>query len=241
MSRLVFLWTDILICLLVGLTLLFVRHARVRAQIRDAWRRGAQSRTALSAAVILGVYVCIGLVDSIHFNPRLQSAVNGNTTYSPEVLSLLDLLASEWRERSERTYSAPLATHAFVKETIELPDGSKVRDYPRLRYGGAHLGDPKTEWLGDVLRIGLKGSLVGTLIWFALISLIAHLKPRGAEGTFSERLRRLLRGGTELPRHAALWTLLAVFVLSGVVLALSAHYHVLGTDKVGQNVLYQAV
>ena len=33
-------------------------------------------------------------------------------------------------------------------------------------------------------------------------------------------------------------TLNVIIVLSGAVIALATHYHVLGTDKVGQDVLY---
>lgn len=39
-------------------------------------------------------------------------------------------------------------------------------------------------------------------------------------------------------RHATLLTLLVLFLLMGVTLALGSGYHVLGTDKVGQDVLY---
>jgi peptide/nickel transport system permease protein len=241
MPRLVFLWTDVLIWLLVVLTVLFVLQVRKSPQMCEAWRRVAQSRTALSATVVLGAYIIVGLADSIHFNPRIESVAKDQTVYSPEVLSLLDVLATGLRERAEKTYSAPLATHAFNKETVELPDGTKVRAYPRLLHGGAHLKDLETEWLADVLARGVGGALLGTLVWFALLSLIVFLKGRHAKGALLERLRPLLSGATELPWHAALWTLLLLFVLCGAVMALSAHYHVLGTDKVGQDVFYQAV
>lgn len=230
-----------LIWLLVVLTTLFVLQVRKNPQMREAWRRVAQSRTALSATVVLSAYIVVGLADSIHFNPRIESVAKGQTVYSPEVLSLLDVLATGLRERAERTYSAPLATHAFNKETVERSDGTKVRDYPRLLHGGAHLEDPETDWLGDVLRRAVGGALLGALVWFVLLGLMVFLKVRDAEGAFIERLHQLLRGATELPWHAALWTLLFLLVLCGAVMALSAHYHVLGTDKVGQDVFYQAV
>ena len=58
---------------------------------------------------------------------------------------LLDTLAAPLRTRHEKTYSAPLATRAYAKETVEVlaADGSITaqRVFPRLRFGGAHLAD----------------------------------------------------------------------------------------------------
>ena len=67
------------------------------------------------------------------------------------------------RTRTEKTFSAPFATRLYVKETIELPDGTIVRDYPPLKYPGRH-------WLGtdkvgnDVLFLALKGVRTGVVI-----------------------------------------------------------------------------
>ena len=52
--------------------------------------------------------------------------------------SLLDRMLSVLRQKGEKTYSAPLATRLYAKEQIEAPGGKQVRDYPRLRHGGAH-------------------------------------------------------------------------------------------------------
>jgi peptide/nickel transport system permease protein len=46
------------------------------------------------------------------------------------------------------------------------------------------------------------------------------------------------RGETPAPWRAVLTTLFAVFVAGGAAAALAVNYHVLGTDKVGQDVLY---
>jgi peptide/nickel transport system permease protein len=45
----------------------------------------------------------------------------------------------------------------------------------------------------------------------------------------------------EVPWHAALWSIGAILALAGPAFALSSGYHVLGTDKVGQDVFYQAL
>ncbi|MDC4224094.1 MAG: hypothetical protein MPW15_07680 [Candidatus Manganitrophus sp.] len=81
------------------------------------------------------------------------------------MLSLLDVLTDRLRKNVEKTYSAPLATHAYAKETVELPDGTQARVFPRLLYGGAHLADPVKDWSRDVTF---------TALWGALFGLIAH-------------------------------------------------------------------
>jgi peptide/nickel transport system permease protein len=157
------------------------------------------------------------------------------------VLSVLDLVLEPLRTRREKTYSAPLATGLYAKEMIELPDGSQVRGYPRLKYGGAQLKDPEREWDADVWRAALGGVAGGAVAWLLCGLLIAAVVARGSGAHISQAWRRLWRGETEVPWHAILLTLLAFCVLGGATIALAAKYHVFGTDKVGQDVLYQAL
>jgi peptide/nickel transport system permease protein len=241
MPRMIFLWTDVLIWLLVALTLAFAWYAARHEHLRTAWRQVVGSRTAMASAVVLAVYVVIGLADSVHFNPRVDVGADGAAVYSSKVVSLLDRVAESLLERREKTYSAPLATHAFVKETLELPDGSTTRDYPRLTYGGAHLVDPEAEWLSDVLATTLEGALAGLAVWAGLVTMLAFVGGRrNGTGTRGQALA-LLGGRTDLPWNAALWTLLIILALAGAAILLSTKYHVLGTDKVGQDVFYQAI
>ena len=86
------------------------------------------------------------------------------------------------RKRPERTYSAPLATHAYTKEAIELPAGGgmparQVRDYPRLKYGGAQLRDPERDWKSDVLLTAFRGAALALPLWlFASLALVGLLQ-----------------------------------------------------------------
>ena len=49
------------------------------------------------------------------------------------------------------------------------------------------------------------------------------------------------RGETEIPWRAILLTLAVMLAVGGPLVALAAKYHVFGTDKVGQDVFYQAL
>ena len=79
-------------------------------------------------------------------------------------------MLDDLRKNTERTYSAPLASYAFSKEMIDLPDGKQIRDYPRLKYGGAHLeAIQKQSVLADISKHIVIGLLFGLSNQFACL------------------------------------------------------------------------
>lgn len=171
----VFLWTDLLVYVLCLSVFSFVWRARKKEYLLAPWKQVIRSRLGAMASIILLAYVSVGLMDSVHFKLSLDAPdKNGKTVYSSEVISLFDWLVDPVRLAQEKTYSAPFATHLYSKETIELADGTQVRAYQRLEYGGAHLEDTAKRW-DDVLQITLTGFLKGMLIWalFCLVIIIA--------------------------------------------------------------------
>ena len=135
------------------------------------------------------------------------------------------LLTRRCGRRSEKTYSAPLATRLYAKEQIETPDGKQVRDYPRLRHGGAHLedesGSRRDARVGRGHRSGGAAACCGRCL----------LRLANARRAAIRTCRGALHGSR----------LRAILALAGPIASLAPHYHVLGTDKVGQDVLYQAL
>ena len=238
----VVLWTDALLFLLVAVVVALAVHARRREHLRAPWRRVARNPMGLAAGTVLAAFLAVGLLDSVHYQERLDagSAGQGERGYSSEVLSVLDWMLTPLREQVERTYSAPLAVYAHAREVIELPGGGQARDFPRLRYGGAHLADP-AERDRDVLVRGAAAVALALFLWAAVAgSLVAVVGRRGGAG-FRSAWRSVWTGRTDLPWRALLLTLapLTLFVVIGV--ALGTRYHLLGTDKVGQDVLYLAL
>lgn len=238
----VILWTDALLYLLLAAAVLFAVYARRKEHLRDPWRQVFRGRLAMAVAVVLSFYVLIGFLDSLHFRPALENAEpQAEVYYSGEVLSLLDVLIRPLREQSEKTYSAPFAAHLYAKEIIELPGGGQVRDYPRLKFGGAHLKDPARERAADILGTSLGAALQGLAVWavfsIALVLWLAR-RMRRAPG---EALREIFRGRTPHPWHVFFITTGLLILLTAVLFKLGLKYHVLGTDKVGQDVLYQTV
>jgi len=238
--KLVILWTDALIYLLVVVVALLVWHIRRQEHLMAPWRKVARSPSGMSAATVLACFVAIGLADSVHYRPAI-AVKDGRTVYAVEVLSLLDAAATSLRQRREKTYSAPLATHLYAKETLTLPDGREVRDFPRLRHGGAHLSDPDTELVPDLARRALLGLASGAVLWILLAALLCAVLARRGTTDVDAMWHAVWRGETELPWRAVLLTAAAILAVATPLLVIAAHYHVFGTDKVGQDVFYQAL
>jgi peptide/nickel transport system permease protein len=247
----VILWTDALVYLLAAVVAVFVWYVRRHEHLRAPWWRVAQTPAAMCALVLLAVFMLTGLLDSLHFRLALPAAqgaqvgkdVSRDVAYAVEVKSALDLLLASIANRPERTYSAPLATHAYAKETVEATGanataGRQVRDYPRLTYGGVHLQDPQRDWRADVLLTGFRGVALAVPLWL-LLSLILVAVCTPAEQVASRDFWRAVWGGkTEVPWRAILITLGLLLLAVVPVALLSARYHAFGTDKVGLDVLY---
>ena len=235
MPELVVLWTDALIWLLVALTAAFAWMARRQTHLREPWGRVLRSRTGLASAMVLSVFVVIGLLDSVHYRPTDEDG----TTQTGEILSLFDSLVTPLRERNEKTYSAPLATHLFAKESVEMPDGTTMRIHPRLTFGGAHLEDPDRDHRTDLLRLTGYGLMLAAGSWLMLVGFILWLLARRF-GVAGARLRSWQgQGGFPWLTFVAMLALLLTVFWCAVTL--SSGYHLLGTDKVGEDVFYQAL
>jgi len=216
----VILWSDALVFLLLAAGIATAWYIRRREHLLLPWRRVAQSSVAMVSLLVLSLFIAVGLLDTLHYRAALPEQNNGETVYSPEVLSVFDKLVEPLRVRTEKTYSEPFAITLYAKESITDTQGNVLRDYPRLRYGGAHLAD-ESQRNGDVAKRALLGALGGLLA-----GLLIALGCR----------RWLLQHN--LPLRALLIATLAIAVLIGATIYLATAYHVLGTDKVGQDVLY---
>ena len=231
----VLLWSDLLLWLLTFVAIgLGVYSAHVE-HLQRAWARLSKNAVATGTASILCVFLLIGLLDSLHYRPRLESnpaagAAVSAAHYAVEVRSLLDALLSSLRERHEKTYSAPLATRLYVMETEETQTGA-TRDYPRLRHGGAHLSD-ESGHLRDIFSSILQGIALAALLFFLLKMALARYRvPAGG----------VPADGSGFAWRGVLYALGAFLFLALPITFLAADYHVFGTDKVGQDVLYQAL
>ncbi|MDP2397761.1 MAG: ABC transporter permease [Burkholderiales bacterium] len=238
--RVELLWSDLLVWLLVAGVIGLVLYTRKRPHLSAPWVRVGASASGMAAATVLFFFVLTGLLDSVHYRSALP-VQGGKPAWSTELHSLLDRALEPLRASREKTYSAPLATHLFAKETVVLPDGREDRLFPRLRHGGAHLADPQADRWADVAARAFRGFSLALLLWFVAAIGVAAMTARRTESGIEAAWREVWSGRTPLQWRAVLCALGAVLVVAGPVAALATHYHVLGTDKVGQDVLYQAL
>ncbi|MFZ9610853.1 MAG: ABC transporter permease [Methylococcales bacterium] len=222
----VVLWTDSLIFTLILAVFGLVIYLRGKAHIKRPLQKIARNKVGMVSLVILLIFVQIGFLDSIHF----KSA----DSKSNEIISLLDYWATPLREHVEKTYSAPFATTLYSKEIILLPDGTSQWGYPRLEFGGRYLDNPETQYLSDVLQKTGYGLLQG--ITLASLLLVVFFGVR-----YTLKSNKSLVFALSPSLNSVVTVIFIIVSISYTIIYLSAFYHVLGTDKVGEDVFYQAV
>jgi peptide/nickel transport system permease protein len=126
-------------------------------------------------------------------------------------------------------------------ETVQQANGTQTREYPRLVYGGRLLRNPATDFLPDVLRraaLALGEAALGSVLLLALLAWrLAHRGRRGLRVV----LREIVTAHTREPWRVVWITLSILVLLLFLTINFAAAYHVLGTDKVGQDVFYQSL
>jgi peptide/nickel transport system permease protein len=233
--KLVLLWTDAMIFLLLAVAIAGGWWIRQRPHLLLPWRRLFKSRIGMVSLLVLSLFVLIGLLDSVHYRVALpEKNGSGQTVYAAEVLSVFDAVVVNLRNQTEKTYSAPLAAYLYAKESMETPDGGLLRDYPRLKHGGAHLQNPQHELASDVIKRSLYGLFTGWLGGVLLCLLLVNVAAARSRTT----ARQWVEARRSTPLNAMLATVVLLAMLIGLTANLAGAYHVLGTDKVGQDVLY---
>ncbi|MDH4235032.1 MAG: ABC transporter permease, partial [Gallionella sp.] len=255
-----FLWSDRLIFLLLAAVGVSVWHVRRHEHLLLPWWRVGRSSVAMVSLLVLSLFLVVGFLDSLHYRAALPQQNGAEKVYSSEVLSVFDKLVTPLRTQTEKTYSAPFAVTLYAKESITDAQGKVRRDYPRLKYGGAHLQD-ETQRGRDILKRLLIGVLGGLLVGILFVGIALSfcwgrfnnnpsrppLVRGGDEISGTSFAPPLTRGGREglhllrkaIAQHAAvIASALILSILIGATVCLADGYHVLGTDKVGQDVLY---
>ena len=222
MFKFVFLWTDLTIWALAAFCVVY-GVAVVRSPGLSAnWRRVFREAPAIGAALVLALCLLITLADSVHYRARLpaaQGAQAGVAQYEVAAHSLLDLALADLIESRETSYSRPLDYIALRMDAVPV-NGHMVRMAPRLKHGGVHLSDPEHQWRSDLLARaagglaqGLAFAAVGALVLFALLA-------RARRAALLDTAASVWRNEGEIPWRAALWTLVAVAVLTGITISL---------------------
>ena len=237
----VVLKTDLLFFLLLVGMVIYAWSVSVESHLATTWKQVATRPLGMAAASVFSFFLLVAFLDSLHFEYSVLESDTGTHGKRGEVLSALDIFVTPIRVNSEKTYSAPFAFRSYAKEAIEMPDGSIVRDYPRLLFGGAHLQNPTEDRLGDILTKSCRGALLG--LFFSLVICIGTLwifSLRGNRG-LKDTYRLLITGPYARSLYSVGIAILVMFCTVSVLASLAPYYHVFGTDKVGGDVLYQGI
>jgi len=228
----VLLWTDILIYILLSVIVAAIVYIRQKPHLVTPWKLVFQRKRGVISVIVLLTYVMIGLLDSVHFRPAIESNNPADKLhYSTEVITALDLMVMPLRQQVEKTYSAPLATRLFVREMLPSDSDAINYDYAKLVYAGSHLDKEEDKWV-DISLIVWQSSFGALMLWLLLsVGTVLYLK--------KQHDFNIIRQQYPLKTLALVFMLLLLlgFNLSG----LSNYYHVFGTDKVGNDVLYQTL
>ncbi|GMR20170.1 MAG: ABC transporter permease [Gammaproteobacteria bacterium] len=233
--------TDALVLLLLAGIVGFIFYARKHEHLKTPWRQVLRRPMAMSALIVLLVYSAIGILDSIH----LRVAYDGNAreaqvSQTTGIVSVLDIMLTSIRTNTEKTYSAPLAVQAFTKETIEQASGIAQREYPRLQYGGAHLSDVDAATWDILQRMVMAFVLASIAMSLTTGFIIIFITKRNGE-SITRAWTRFRKGEEEVPWRSMSVTLFVLLFLALCIVLIGSYYHILGTDQVGNDVLYKSL
>jgi len=224
------LWTDMLVWGLLSVLVLLGWGASRSPQVRQQWHAIFRSSIAMASAVILSFYLLFTLLDSVHLRFAVEQVESKSEQVQyAEMVSLLDLIFAHNIEGVERTYSAPFAQHEYTKSMVVDENGVTKQEYLPLK----HVSHSD---------VSIKRSFTAVMIGLAIsmVLVFLHMLWRSKEG-FKETFRMTLQGRTKLPWRTAYVTMTLLITLFTWFYMLSFDYHVLGTDKVGGDVLYQSL
>lgn len=170
--------------------------------------RSAQFRTQWRSIFDSRVATVSGVILAAYLLIALVDSVHFSR--DGQIFSLLDILFNHLGDQMERTYSAPFARVEYVKSMQMLESGVRY-DYQPLQH------------------VDMQGP-------YLLLSLLKAVGVTGALFALLYGARRLL-GKTTHPSTALLTAAVLVLIFAALYF-LSHHVHVLGTDKIGQDVLY---
>lgn len=235
--HLALLLSDWIIYSLLLSLIALIFYMKKKPHWRDPLKQLCHQKLAMISLVILGFYIVIGLLDSIHF----EVIKKNNSGYElSETKSLLDLLVSPLGEQDELTYSAPFATHLHNLSLITLPNGKEARGFSRLEYGGIHLLKEQDQHR-DIMNRVLYGLSIAMMSYAIICVVLIWIYARKSRLNFRLLFHEIIANKTNVPWRAIGITFFILWALTCSIAMLATHYHIFGTDKVGQDVFYQSI
>lgn len=237
MIKPVLLWSDLLVYLLLFACVVAIIWTKKQDVWREQWFRVGQRKLGMISLVILLAFSLTGFLDSIHFKVIKYS--RSEDSYIQTVQSLLDVILLPLGKQDEKTYSAPFSLYLSAKQT-NFEDEILTSSYPRLIYGGSHLKNPN-EKAKDIISKTLAALAIGFFISFCIVLLLIMYMIRRSGLTFFEQTKQIILGKTPIAWREIVVTLSLFIIIASFIKYISPYYHLLGTDKIGGDVLYETI
>ena len=90
----VFLLTDLFVYAILAFGIWYVWHLRTDRNLRMTWRLAMQRPAAMVSSMVLGFFLMVALVDSVHFKEALPPVPGQAQSYSSDASSILDKFCS---------------------------------------------------------------------------------------------------------------------------------------------------
>jgi peptide/nickel transport system permease protein len=208
----VILLSDALWWLIIVVLFILVLQAQKNSQTRQKWQRIFAKPLTTVCAVFFFFYAFVASLDSIHF----KTNTNNNQSHA-NVISVVDLLLSNLTQTKQLSYSSPLASELHSKMTIKNDGIAKRENLPLKK------ADEQTA-INFSLSI-LWGIIIGLMIT-ALLLIPIHIGTK--------------KWDWQTRKHAY-YTLGFLICANAILLSLSEYVHIFGTDKIGNDVFYDAI
>ena len=227
----VFLLTDIFFYIIIFSLGYYVYYVRKTRDILDTWKHVFKSKTGIISIVVLAFFLLIAILDSIHFKEKIKNENNDLISYSSEIKSVLDLILLPTYQNAEKSYSSPFSSNLYSKETRILENNIEQRVYPKLLHKGNHNKYFEKNSLNIFLTFVF--SLFKYILFFSIFYFFLFYKI-------------VFKGISDLCHHlnsnkTFFATISVISLISIFLYDLSLQYYVLGTDKVGVDVLYKSI
>ena len=227
----VFLLTDIFFYIIIFSLGYYVYYVRKTKDILETWKHVFKSKTGIISIVVLAFFLLIAILDSIHFKEKIKNEKNDLITYSSEIKSVLDLILLPTYQNTEKSYSSPFSSNLYSKETRILANNIEKRVYPKLLYKGNH--NKYSEKNSYNIFLTFIFSLFKYILIFSVFYFFLFYK------TFFNGIASLCH---HLNSNKTFFVTISIILLISIFLYdLSLQYYVLGTDKVGVDVLYKSI
>ena len=157
------LWTDIMVWTLIFIVVLWGWSVSRSPQVKKQSHTIFKSSIAMASSIVLLFYLLFTLLDSVHFRLAVPSTeTKSQQVQYTEMTSLLDLLFMHNIKNTERTYSAPFATHEYAQSIVVDSDGVTKQEYLPLKHVSSN---------NDLIQKSMFAIFIGIVIGGSLISL----------------------------------------------------------------------